>query len=81
MKINQCLVQLDECKFRWLCFTLNKLKQTIYFRFVLNKKSDILEQIQNRIKTCENDIKKQEVKNTNLIKDEIKTLDFTYFFL
>jgi hypothetical protein len=31
------------------------------FRFVLNEKAEIREQIEKKIKTCEDDIKKQEV--------------------
>jgi hypothetical protein len=31
---------------------------------VLNSKSEIREQIENKIKTCEDDIKKQEVKQS-----------------
>lgn len=33
-------------------------------RFVLNSKSQVREQIENKIKTCEDDIKKQEVRRT-----------------
>ncbi|CAF2523860.1 unnamed protein product [Rotaria sp. Silwood2] len=36
--------------------------------FVLNNKSDIREQIENKIKSCENDIKKQEGTKTYLEK-------------
>ena len=32
-----------------------------FLRFVLNSKSEVREQIENKIKTCEDDIKKQEV--------------------
>ncbi|CAF3336127.1 unnamed protein product [Rotaria socialis] len=36
--------------------------------FVLNKKSDVCEQIENKIKLCENDIKKQEGTKSYLEK-------------
>jgi len=33
----------------------------LFLRFVLNTKSEIREQIEKKIKTCEDEIKKQEV--------------------
>ena len=42
-------------------FKLKFILMTKYFRFVLNTKAEVREQIEKKIKTCEDDIKKQEV--------------------
>jgi hypothetical protein len=59
MPKHECIVQLDECR---ISFILNRLEDfCCRGRFVLNSKSEIREQIENKIKTCEDDIKKHEV--------------------